>query len=90
VPDQIQFEGERQKEKLLYGRFAQRTRVPAMVRWALSTGIVQDERSARYLLLAVAVGAVVLAFIIPSFIGGHLPTVKDFSQTNQFSPAVRP
>jgi len=89
--DQIKFDGEEQSGSILYSRFERSVQAPKMVRWVLSMGIAKSEQAAKYVLLAVAIGATVLAFIIPSFISGHVPLARDFSQTDRFfPPATQP
>ncbi|MDO8408318.1 MAG: hypothetical protein Q7S95_03750 [bacterium] len=65
MTDQIQFEGEEQSGSILYSRFERSVQVPRMVRWVLSMGIAKSAQAADYVLLAVATGAIVLAFIVP-------------------------
>ncbi|MDO8408312.1 MAG: hypothetical protein Q7S95_03715 [bacterium] len=49
---------------ILYSRFERSVRVPAMVRWILATGIARDDRSARRVLLGVALAAIVAGSVI--------------------------
>ncbi len=53
MPDQIQFEGEGSE----YGRRMVPKPMPAMTRWVVATGLANDEQSAKYVLLTIAVAA---------------------------------
>ena len=61
----VQFEEESQ-----YQRPAESEKKSFFIRLVLATGIVSTDRQAEYVLLGVAALALVLAFMIPSFIGG--------------------
>jgi len=61
----IQFEEESQ-----FRRPEEANQKPFFIRLVLSTGIVSDEKQAQYVLLGIAVLVIILAFMIPSFIGG--------------------
>lgn len=66
----IQFDEEPQ-----YRNPLQAEQKPFFIRLVLATGIVSTDRQAEYVLLGVAIFALVLAFLIPSFIGSSPPRV---------------
>lgn len=66
----IQFEEEQQ-----FQRPAQSEQKPLFIRLVLATGVVSTDREAEYVLLGIAVFLVILAFIIPSVMGGSQPRV---------------
>lgn len=66
----IQFDEEQQ-----YRQGYQTTQKPLFVRLVLATGIVSTDRQAEYVLLGVAAFMIILAFIIPLFMGNSQPHV---------------
>ena len=64
MADNIQFDEEQQ-----YQRNQQVKQKPFFIRIVLATGIVSTDRQAEYVLLGVAALLIILAFMIPSFIG---------------------
>ncbi len=51
------------------------TEQPLFIRWVLATGVVKDEKQAHYVLIGIAVAAVVLALFFFFGVGGvtHRP-----------------
>ena len=64
MADNIQFDEEQQ-----YQRPESVEQKPFFVRLVLATGIVSGDKQAGYVLLGVAALLIILAFMIPSFIG---------------------
>ncbi len=57
-----------------------------MTKLIIGWGLAKDERSAQYVLVGVVVWAVLLAFLIPAFIGsstGHKPAFLPPDATNR-------
>lgn len=72
----IQFEEEQQ-----FQRYGQAEQKPFMIRLVLSTGIVSTDKQAEYVLLGIAVVAIILAFVVPMLIrvggdGNRIPPEK--------------
>ncbi len=69
----LQFEGEQE-----YASENTQPTTPVLVRWILATGLVREARQAQYVLLAVAVLAVLLAlfFFVSATTGGIGPSGK--------------
>ena len=61
----VQFEEEQQ-----YQQNYQAEQKPFMIRLVLATHIVSTDDAAKYVLLGVAALAIIIAFFVPSFIGG--------------------
>lgn len=76
----INFEEEQQ-----FQRYDQVKQKPFMIRLLLSIGIVSTDDAAKYVLFSIAVLAVILAFIIPSFIGEGSPILTPTDQVRALS-----
>lgn len=79
----IQFDEEQQ-----YQRPREVNQKPFFIRLVLATGIVADDRQAEYVLLGVAVLAVILAFVIPSLLSSSSPQIPQ-AQIDQYIKAMK-
>lgn len=82
----IQFDEEQQ-----YQRSAQASQKSLLTRLVLATGVVSTDKGVQYVLLGVAVLAVVLALSVPFFIGGGAPEITPEQQQRALSaPGMNP
>ena len=78
----VQFEEEQQ--------FQQTEQKPYFTRLVLATGIVSTDKAAEYVLLGIAVFAIVLAFVIPSFIQSSPHLTPEQQQRALNAPGMNP
>lgn len=73
---EVTYEEEKQDQSILYSRFERASEVPQLEKWILSTGVVSSSETAKYVLLAAAIGAFLLALVLPKMFG-HPSTIYD-------------
>lgn len=85
----VEFNDEQNQNRVLYGRFAQSSQAPKLVTWLLKIGIAKNETQANYILIGVAIIALISSFYI--FFRSNAdtrPLTGSFELMRESSPSV--
>jgi len=82
----VEFNDEQNQNRVLYGRLAQSNQAPKLVTWLLKIGIAKNETQANYILIGIAVIALISSiYLLFRSNSDTRPTPGSFEQVRESS-----